>query len=79
MGFFGSFRSSGLFAGVADSFRDAFETFTLFPGDSDDIEPEYYDETVKRTVADAFKDVNQNFATILDNAKQSGILKSKNG
>ena len=31
MGFFGSFRDGGLFDGVADSFRDALKTFTLFP------------------------------------------------
>lgn len=77
MRFFGSFRCGGLFDGVADSFRDALKTFTLFPEVDVDVVPVYDEE--KRTVADAFKDVNQIFATILNNARQTGSIKPKNG
>ena len=70
MRFFGSFRGGGLFDGVADSFRDALKTFTLFPEE----------ESAEVLINNELQAVDQEIKRIMEKVnKLSSIPKKKNG
>lgn len=68
MGFFGSFRfGSGLFDGVADSFRDALKTFTLIPKE----------ETAEEVINNEIRAMNQELKRTMDYVKQQTTIPQK--
>ena len=71
MSFFGSFRDGGLFDGVADSFRDALKTFTLFPEE----------ESAEVVINNELHAIDQKLKRIMDNVNKPSSIpqKKKNG
>ena len=67
MRFFGLFRGRQLFDGVADSFRDAFKTFTLLPEE----------ESAEVIINNELHAVDQELKRIINNVNRQTTIPQK--